>query len=58
MKGENIMQDNYNFENATMKDYSNEISDIDKLRIMLNAYKAAKNITKEELKKEVDLVLS
>lgn len=58
MRGGNIMKDNYDFSNAVVKDYSKEISDIDKLKIMLDAYKAAKNITKEELKKEIDLVLA
>lgn len=51
------MKDNYDFSKAVVKDYSKEISDIDKLKIMLNAYKAAKNITSEELRKEVDSVL-
>ena len=56
-RGENIMKDNYNFNNAVIKDYSSEISDIDKLRIILDAFRAATNLSKEELKKEVDALL-
>lgn len=52
------MKDNYDFKNAVIKDYSNEISDIEKLRIILNAFKATAKISKEELKKEVDAILS
>ncbi len=32
------MNDNYDFDNAVIKDYSNEISDIDKLHIILEAF--------------------
>lgn len=56
-KGENIMKDNYDFNNAVIKDYSSEISDIDKLRIILDAFRATTKISKEELKKEVDALL-
>ena len=51
-RGENTMKDNYDFNNAVIKDYSNEISDNDKLRIILDAFRATTKITKEELKKE------
>ena len=51
------MKDNYDFDNAVIKDYSNEISDIDKLRIILDAFRAATKLSKEELKKEVDALL-
>ena len=54
---ENIMKDNYDFNNTVIKDYSSEISDIDKLRIILDAFRAATNLSKEELKKEVDELL-
>ena len=56
-KGENIMKDNYDFDNAVIKDYSTEISDIDKLRIILEAFRATTKLSKEELKKEVDVLL-
>ena len=56
-RGENTMKDNYDFNNAVIKDYSNEISDIDKLRIILDAFRATTKISKEELKKEVDALL-
>ena len=46
------MKNNYNFDNSMIKDYSNEISDIEKFKIILNAFKATANISKEELKKE------
>ena len=52
-KGESIMKDNYSFDNVVIKDYSNEISDIEKLRIILNAFKATAKISKEEIKKGV-----
>lgn len=58
MKGENIMKDNYDLKNAVIKDYSNEISDIDKLRIILDAFRANTKLSKEELKKEVDALLA
>ncbi len=51
------MKDNYDFNNAVIKDYSSEISDIDKLRIILDAFRATTKISKEELKKEVDALL-
>ena len=44
--------------NAVIKDYSNEISDIDKLRIILDAFRANTKLSKEELKKEVDALLA
>ena len=56
-RGENIMKDNYDFDNAVIKDYSNEISDIDKLHIILEAFRATTKLSKEELKKEVDAFL-
>lgn len=56
-RGENSMKDNYDFNNAVIKDYSSEISDIDKLRIILDAFRATTKISKEELKKEVDALL-
>lgn len=56
--GENIMKDDYDFNNAVVKDYSKEIHNIGKLKIMLNAYKATIKIVNEELKKEVDMVLA
>lgn len=56
-RGENTMKDNYDFNNAVIKDYSSEISDIDKLRIILDAFRATTKISKEELKKEVDALL-
>lgn len=48
MKGKNIMKDNYDFNNAVVKDYSKEISDIEKLKIILDAYKATAKISNEE----------
>lgn len=56
-RGENTMKDNYDFNNAVIKDYSSEISDIDKLRIILDAFRATTKISKEELKNEVDALL-
>ena len=55
---DSILKDNYDFNNAVIKDYSNEISDIEKLRIILNAFKATAHLSKEELKKEVDAILT
>lgn len=52
------MKDNYDFDNAVMKDYSNEISDIEKLRIILEAFRASTKLSKEELKQEVDAILA
>ena len=57
-RGGNIMKDNYDFDNAVMKDYSNEISDIEKLRIILEAFRASTKLSKEELKQEVDAILA
>ena len=57
-RGGNIMKDNYDFDNAVIKDYSNEISDIDKLRIILEAFRAETKLSKEELKQEVDAILA
>ena len=57
-RGGNIMKDNYDFDNAVMKDYSNEISDIEKLRIILEAFRASTKLGKEELKQEVDAILA
>ena len=48
-RGENTMKDNYDFNNAVIKDYSSEISDIDKLRIILDAFRATTKISKEAL---------
>ena len=52
------MREEYDFKDAVIKDYSNEITDKDKLKIMLDAFREATNISKEELKREVDLVLA
>ena len=52
------MKDNYDFDNAVVKDYSNEISDIEKLRIILKAFKATTKMSNEEIKHEVDELLA
>ena len=52
------MKDNYDLKNAVIKDYSSEISDIDKLRIILDAFRVNTKLTKEELKKEIDVLLA
>ena len=52
------MKDNYDFNNAVIKDYSNEISDIEKLRIILNAFKATTKLSNEELKQEVNAIFA
>lgn len=58
MKGECIMKDNYDFCNAVVKNYSSEIPIAEKLRIILGAFMATENISKEELKKEVNEILA
>ena len=52
------MKDNYDFDNATIKDYSKEISNIDKLRIILEEFRATTKLSKEELKQEIDAILA
>lgn len=52
------MKDNYDFSNAVVKNYSSEIPIAEKLRIILGAFMATENISKEELKKKVDEILT
>lgn len=52
------MKDNYDFNNAVVKNYSSEIPIVEKLRIILEAFMATEKISKEELKKEVDEILA
>ena len=52
------MKDNYDFSNDVVKNYSNKIPTVEKLRIILGAFMATENISKEELKKEVDEILA
>lgn len=64
MKGENtmvnndFMRDEYDFSNGVVKDYSDRFTREEKLKAMLECFLAVEKINKEELKKEVDLVLA
>ena len=58
MKGEIIMRDEYDFKDGVEKNYSDKFTREEKLKAMLECFLAAEKIDKEELKKEVDLILS
>ena len=57
MKGESIMQENYDFSNGVVKNYSDKFSREEKLKAFIECIIAVEKISKEELKKEVDALL-
>ena len=51
------MQENYDFSNGVVKNYSDKFSREEKLKAFIECIIAVEKISKEELKKEVDALL-
>lgn len=64
MKGKSIManndflRDEYDFSDGVVKDYSDKFTREEKLKAMLECFIAVEKINKDELRREVDLILS
>lgn len=58
MGNDDYMRDEYDFSDGIVKNYSDKFTREEKLKAMLECFIAVENINKEELRKEVDLVLA
>ena len=58
MREDDFMRDEYDFSNGVVKNYSDQFTNEEKLKMILEAFMENAKITKDELKKEVDLVLA
>lgn len=58
MVRDDFMRDEYDFSNGVVKDYSDKFTRGEKLKAMLECFIAVENINKDELRREVDLVLA
>jgi len=52
------MREEYDFSNGVVKNYSNKISREEKLKAFIECIIAVENVSKEELRKEVDEILT
>lgn len=58
MKGEIIMREEYDFSDGVVKNYSDKVTREEKLKAFIECFVAVENVSKEELKKEVDALLA
>lgn len=58
MVGDDFMREEYDFSDGVVKDYSDKFTREEKLKAMLECFIAVERISKDELRREVDIVLA